>query len=61
MNNELDTKNIRCATCGGRLRKSGYRDYLSPRKKERIQQYQCVECGKRSIHYIEAKKDEADE
>lgn len=54
----MDTKNIRCTVCGGRLRKSGFRDYLSPVKKERIQQFQCVTCGKRSIHYVEVSDDE---
>ena len=54
----MDTKNLRCTVCGGRLRKCGYRDYLSPVKRERIPQFQCVVCGKRSIHYVEVSNDE---
>lgn len=54
----MDTKNLRCKTCGGRLRKSGFRDYLSPVKRERIPQFQCVACGKRSVHYVEVSDDE---
>lgn len=54
----MDIKNMRCKECGGRLRKSGFREYLSPVKKERIQQYQCIDCGKRSIHYVEVSDDE---
>ena len=51
-------KNIRCKACGGRLRKCGFREYISPVKKERIPQFQCVVCGKRSVHYEEVSDDE---
>ena len=51
-------KNKRCKACGGHLRKCGFREYISPVKKERIPQFQCVACGKRSIYYEEVSNDE---
>ena len=47
-----EPKEKECIHCGGRLRKHGFQPYFVDGVEVRPQQYDCVVCHKKSVHYV---------